>query len=151
MLAGSARCAVLCCTVLLTVQDGQAPLSDLQCTTSSEALLAGKAPTFRLLVWAIDRHTGEQALWGRRSCQPDETLVGVWRALFPSPGSVGGRDRPIVVSWISELGGDSPDMKLDGFMACGVSAYDRHVTVTLGRVWMALFRGPVISCISRSG
>jgi hypothetical protein len=35
-------------------QAGQAPLSDLQCTTSSEALLAGKAPTFRLLVWAID-------------------------------------------------------------------------------------------------
>lgn len=36
-------------------QAGQAPLSDLQCTTSSEALLCGKAPTFRLLVWAIDR------------------------------------------------------------------------------------------------
>lgn len=40
------------------LQQGQAPLSDLQCTTSSEALLAGKAPTFRLLVWAIDRQTG---------------------------------------------------------------------------------------------
>lgn len=40
------------------MQNGQAPLSDLQCTTSSEALLAGKAPTFRLLVWAIDRHSG---------------------------------------------------------------------------------------------
>jgi hypothetical protein len=39
-------------------QAGQAPLSDLQCTTSSEALLAGKAPTFRLLVWAIDKQTG---------------------------------------------------------------------------------------------
>jgi hypothetical protein len=38
------------------LQNGQAPLSDLQCTTSSEALLLGKAPTFRLLVWAIDRH-----------------------------------------------------------------------------------------------
>lgn len=37
------------------MQHGQAPLSDLQCTTSSEALLCGKAPTFRLLVWAIDR------------------------------------------------------------------------------------------------
>lgn len=32
----------------------QGPLSDLQVTTSSEALLAGKAPTFRLLVWAVD-------------------------------------------------------------------------------------------------
>ena len=30
----------------------------MQCTTSSEALLAGKAPTFRLLVWAIDRAGG---------------------------------------------------------------------------------------------
>lgn len=39
-------------------QHGQAPLSDLQCTTSSEALLCGKAPTFRLLVWAIDRASG---------------------------------------------------------------------------------------------
>jgi hypothetical protein len=48
-------CMLLCCYA----QNGQAPLSDLQCTTSSEALLAGKAPTFRLLVWAIDRHTGE--------------------------------------------------------------------------------------------
>lgn len=36
------------------LQRGQAPLSDLQCTTSSEALLCGKAPTFRLLVWALD-------------------------------------------------------------------------------------------------
>ncbi len=36
-------------------QHGNAPLSDLVCTTSSEALLAGKAPTFRLLVWAVDR------------------------------------------------------------------------------------------------
>ena len=26
----------------------------IQVTTSSEALLAGKAPTFRLLVWAVD-------------------------------------------------------------------------------------------------
>lgn len=43
---------VVCCCL----QRGQAPLSDLQCTTSSEALLCGKAPTFRLLVWAIDRH-----------------------------------------------------------------------------------------------
>lgn len=39
----------------VSLQNGQAPLSDLQCTTSSEALLCGKAPTFRLLVWAIDR------------------------------------------------------------------------------------------------
>lgn len=46
-----------CCTLLfcLLLQQGTAPLSDLQCTTSSEALLCGKAPTFRLLVWAIDR------------------------------------------------------------------------------------------------
>jgi hypothetical protein len=29
-------------------------LSDLHVTTSSEALLAGKAPTFRLLLWAVD-------------------------------------------------------------------------------------------------
>ena len=36
------------------LQRGQAPLSDLQVTTSSEALLCGKAPTFRLLVWAVD-------------------------------------------------------------------------------------------------
>jgi hypothetical protein len=36
------------------VQAGKVPLSDLQCTTSSEALLSGKAPTFRLLVWAVD-------------------------------------------------------------------------------------------------
>ncbi|GBF93537.1 hypothetical protein Rsub_06257 [Raphidocelis subcapitata] len=40
--------------ILLVPEHGHAPLSDLQCTTSSEALLAGKAPTFRLLVWAID-------------------------------------------------------------------------------------------------
>lgn len=39
----------------LPTQSGQAPLSDLQCTTSSEALLSGKAPTFRMLVWAVDR------------------------------------------------------------------------------------------------
>jgi hypothetical protein len=38
------------------LQRGQAALSDLQVTTSSEALLAGKAPTFRLLVWAVDMH-----------------------------------------------------------------------------------------------
>ncbi|WIA18162.1 hypothetical protein OEZ85_009637 [Tetradesmus obliquus] len=44
--------------IFLTVEHGQAPLSDLQCTTSSEALLCGKAPTFRLLVWAIDRASG---------------------------------------------------------------------------------------------
>lgn len=49
-------------------QNGQAPLSDLQCTTSSEALLAGKAPTFRLLVWAIDRHTGEQLYPSQATC-----------------------------------------------------------------------------------
>lgn len=36
------------------LERGQAGLSDLQVTTSSEALLAGKAPTFRLLVWAVD-------------------------------------------------------------------------------------------------
>lgn len=44
-----------CWLPLPALQHGQAPLSDLQCTTSSEALLCGKAPTFRLLVWAIDR------------------------------------------------------------------------------------------------
>lgn len=38
----------------LQLERGQGPLSDLQVTTSSEALLAGKAPTFRLLVWAVD-------------------------------------------------------------------------------------------------
>eukprot|EP00798_Chlamydomonas_sp_ICE-L_P015740 gene15740-21861_t len=38
----------------LPLERGQAPLSDLAVTTSSEALLAGKAPTFRLLVWAKD-------------------------------------------------------------------------------------------------
>mmetsp|Transcript_29342 Transcript_29342/g.64952 ORF Transcript_29342/g.64952 Transcript_29342/m.64952 type:complete len:729 (+) Transcript_29342:226-2412(+) len=38
----------------LQLERGQAPLSDLQVTTSSEALLAGKAPTFRLLVWAVE-------------------------------------------------------------------------------------------------
>jgi len=31
-------------------------LSELQVTTSSEALLSGKAPTFRLLIWAVDKH-----------------------------------------------------------------------------------------------
>ncbi|KIY96512.1 hypothetical protein MNEG_11449 [Monoraphidium neglectum] len=41
--------------IIMVPERGHAPLSDLQCTTSSEALLAGKAPTFRLLVWAIDR------------------------------------------------------------------------------------------------
>jgi hypothetical protein len=41
--------------IILGLDAGQAPLSDLACTTSSEALLAGKAPTFRLLVWAVDR------------------------------------------------------------------------------------------------
>jgi len=35
-------------------QTGTTSLSDLQVTTSSEALLSGKAPTFRLLVWAVD-------------------------------------------------------------------------------------------------
>jgi len=40
--------------IFLQPERGQAPLSDLQCTTSSEALLCGKAPTFRLLVWALD-------------------------------------------------------------------------------------------------
>jgi hypothetical protein len=44
--------------LIYCLQHGQAPLSDLQCTTSSEALLCGKAPTFRLLVWAIDRSSG---------------------------------------------------------------------------------------------
>eukprot|EP00197_Chlamydomonas_leiostraca_P008112 CAMPEP_0202870554 /NCGR_PEP_ID=MMETSP1391-20130828/16057_1 /ASSEMBLY_ACC=CAM_ASM_000867 /TAXON_ID=1034604 /ORGANISM="Chlamydomonas leiostraca, Strain SAG 11-49" /LENGTH=611 /DNA_ID=CAMNT_0049551153 /DNA_START=278 /DNA_END=2109 /DNA_ORIENTATION=+ len=38
----------------LGLERGQASLSELQVTTSSEALLAGKAPTFRLLVWAVD-------------------------------------------------------------------------------------------------
>lgn len=38
----------------LQLERGQAVLSDLQVTTSSEALLAGKAPTFRLLIWAVD-------------------------------------------------------------------------------------------------
>eukprot|EP00775_Hariotina_reticulata_P013584 gene13584-13709_t len=33
-------------------------LLPLECTTSSEALLQGKAPTFRLLVWAVDRISG---------------------------------------------------------------------------------------------
>lgn len=41
--------------ILLQPENGQSSLSDLQCTTSSEALLLGKAPTFRLLVWAVDR------------------------------------------------------------------------------------------------
>lgn len=40
--------------VFLQLERGQAPLSELQVTTSSEALLCGKAPTFRLLVWAVD-------------------------------------------------------------------------------------------------
>ncbi len=42
--------------IFLMPENGQAPLSELQCTTSSEALLCGKAPTFRLLVWATDMH-----------------------------------------------------------------------------------------------
>lgn len=36
------------------MQRGQGGISDLAVTTSSEALLSGKAPTFRLLVWAVD-------------------------------------------------------------------------------------------------
>ncbi|GFH16547.1 uncharacterized protein HaLaN_12984 [Haematococcus lacustris] len=38
----------------LQLERGQSALADLQVTTSSEALLSGKAPTFRLLVWAVD-------------------------------------------------------------------------------------------------
>lgn len=34
-------------------QKGTAVLADLAVTTSSEALLCGKAPTFRLLIWAV--------------------------------------------------------------------------------------------------
>lgn len=37
-----------------SAQRGAATLSDLSLTTSSEALLSGKAPTFRLLVWAVE-------------------------------------------------------------------------------------------------
>ncbi|EFJ53210.1 hypothetical protein VOLCADRAFT_115791 [Volvox carteri f. nagariensis] len=39
--------------VFLPLEHGTAKLSDLALTTSSEALLSGKAPTFRLLVWAV--------------------------------------------------------------------------------------------------
>ncbi|GIL85694.1 hypothetical protein Vretimale_13197 [Volvox reticuliferus] len=39
--------------VFLPLERGSATLSDLTLTTSSEALLSGKAPTFRLLVWAV--------------------------------------------------------------------------------------------------
>ncbi|GLI70279.1 hypothetical protein VaNZ11_015212 [Volvox africanus] len=39
--------------VSLPLERGVANLSELTLTTSSEALLNGKAPTFRLLVWAI--------------------------------------------------------------------------------------------------
>lgn len=35
-------------------QKGTAALADLAVTTSSEALLSGKAPTFRLLIWAVN-------------------------------------------------------------------------------------------------
>ncbi len=38
-------------------QRGAAALSDLTLTTSSEALLSGKAPTFRLLVWAVESNS----------------------------------------------------------------------------------------------
>lgn len=38
----------------LQLEGGQGALSDLSVTTSSEALLAGKAPTFRLLICAVD-------------------------------------------------------------------------------------------------
>ncbi|KAG2445358.1 hypothetical protein HYH02_008823 [Chlamydomonas schloesseri] len=40
--------------VYLPLERGAATLSDLALTTSSEALLSGKAPTFRLLVWAVE-------------------------------------------------------------------------------------------------
>ncbi|KXZ52067.1 hypothetical protein GPECTOR_10g1090 [Gonium pectorale] len=40
--------------VFLQLERGSATLSDLTLTTSSEALLSGKAPTFRLLVWAVE-------------------------------------------------------------------------------------------------
>ncbi|KAG1654764.1 hypothetical protein FOA52_015324 [Chlamydomonas sp. UWO 241] len=38
----------------LHAEGGRENLSELLLTTSSEALLAGKAPTFRLLLWAVD-------------------------------------------------------------------------------------------------
>ncbi|KAG2502074.1 hypothetical protein HYH03_000567 [Edaphochlamys debaryana] len=40
--------------VFLPIERGVASVSDLALTTSSEALLSGKAPTFRLLVWAVE-------------------------------------------------------------------------------------------------
>lgn len=40
--------------VYLPLERGAAAVSDLALTTSSEALLSGKAPTFRLLVWAVE-------------------------------------------------------------------------------------------------
>ncbi|GFR43381.1 hypothetical protein Agub_g4453, partial [Astrephomene gubernaculifera] len=40
--------------VYLPLERGAASVSDLTLTTSSEALLSGKAPTFRLLVWAVE-------------------------------------------------------------------------------------------------
>ncbi|GLC55265.1 PSII 6.1 kDa protein [Pleodorina starrii] len=40
--------------VYLPLERGAATVSDLTLTTSSEALLSGKAPTFRLLVWAVE-------------------------------------------------------------------------------------------------
>ncbi|KAL6763898.1 hypothetical protein V8C86DRAFT_3017440 [Haematococcus lacustris] len=38
----------------LQLETGQCQLAGLQVTTSSEKLLQGKAPTFRLLLWAVD-------------------------------------------------------------------------------------------------
>ena len=52
---GTTALRALQITFLCTAQQtGTTALSDLQVTTSSEALLSGKAPTFRLLVSAVD-------------------------------------------------------------------------------------------------
>lgn len=46
------QCTVLCCALCCAVQRGRVVLPDLAVTDSSEALLSGRKPPFRLVVRA---------------------------------------------------------------------------------------------------
>jgi hypothetical protein len=98
------------------LQRGHAPLSDLQCTTSSEALLAGKAPTFRLLVWAIDRAgnhlpsityvVSESFVVATKRVKHAIKVCFVWGTVSAGPGPDVGRDsgRSTMLCWDSRAG-----------------------------------------------
>jgi hypothetical protein len=75
------------CGAMAAAQGGCASLSELSPTTSSEALLSGKAPTFRLLVWAVDAAGGS---WGDASGNGS----GGSRATTPVAGLVGAGSEP---------------------------------------------------------